>query len=206
MTASFNKKFPDTIEELINEFSKFPSVGPKTAERYIFYLLNQPKFSIEHLGKLIQKLGENINLCSRCFNFTSKEYSECEICRNPQREKKTICVVAKQQDLMLIENIHEYKGQYHVLQGIINPIEGLTPDKLSIKELLTRIKNEKIEEVILALDADINGETTILYLQKILKDLNIKTSRLARGIPIGASLEYADEATLSNAFKGRRVI
>jgi recombination protein RecR len=155
---------------------------------------------------ILQKLGENVNLCSRCFNFTNKEHSECEICRNSQRDKKTICVVAKQQDLMLIENIHEYKGQYHVLQGIINPIEGLTPDKLRIKELLTRIGSEKIEEVILALDADINGETTILYLQKRLKDSNIKTSRLARGIPIGASLEYADEATLSNAFKGRREI
>ncbi|MEA2091705.1 MAG: recombination mediator RecR, partial [Campylobacterota bacterium] len=128
------------------------------------------------------------------------------ICQDISREHKTICVIAKQQDLMIMENLHEYKGLYHVLQGVLNPVEGISADKLTIKNLILRIRQNNIEEVILALDANIHGESTILYLQKLLKQEKVKVSRLARGIPIGGTLEYADEATLSNALKGRKEV
>lgn len=206
MIENSNKHLPENIQILIQEFSKFPGVGPKTAEKYIFYLLNHSDNYLTNLAGQIAKLADSVNLCPRCYNFTAKANEDCSICRDPNRSGKNICVVAKQQDLMAMEALHEYKGHYHVLQGIINPIEGLTPDKLTIKKLLERIETDKPEEIILALDADMNGETTILYLQKILKDKNIKLSRLARGIPIGATLEYADEATLANALKGRKEI
>lgn len=206
MLIKNNKHLPESVEILIQEFSKFPGVGPKTAERYIFYLLNQSEGYIENLAKQMHKLGKNINLCPQCYNFTNEAGKKCSICQDTSREHKTVCVVAKQQDLMIMENLHEYKGLYHVLQGVLNPVEGISADKLTIKNLILRIRQNNIDEVILALDANIHGESTILYLQKLLKQEKVKVSRLARGMPIGGTLEYADEATLSNALKGRKEV
>jgi recombination protein RecR len=201
-----NPLLNELLQKLAYELGKLPGVGPKTAEKYIFYLLNQNEEEILRLANLIGQLAKNIRLCERCHNFTSVNEALCPICQNTQREQNVICVVARQQDLIAIENLHEYNGLYHVLRGTLNPVEGVTPDKLSINTLLKRLENKTINEIILALDADINGESTILYLQKILKPYEIKITRLAKGMPMGASIEYADEATLANAFKGRKEV
>jgi recombination protein RecR len=201
-----NPLLNELLQKLAYELGKLPGVGPKTAEKYIFYLLNQNEEEIVRLSKLIEQLARNIKLCERCHNFTSVDNALCPICQSTQREQNVICVVARQQDLIAIENLHEYNGLYHVLRGTLNPVEGITPDKLSINTLLNRLENKSVSELILALDADINGESTILYLQKILKPYEIKVTRLAKGMPMGASIEYADEATLANAFKGRKEV
>jgi len=199
-----NPLLNELLQKLAYEMGKLPGVGPKTAEKYIFYLLNQNEDEILRLASLIGQLAKNIRLCERCHNFTSVDEALCPICQSPQREQNAICVVARQQDLIAIEHLHEYNGLYHVLRGTLNPVEGITPEKLSINSLLKRLEDKSVTELILALDADINGESTILYLQKILKPYNLKVTRLAKGMPMGASIEYADEATLSNAFKGRK--
>jgi len=194
-------KFPEPISNLINEFNKLPGIGPKTSERFVFYLLKQPKEEISRLSQVLENLKDKITYCSACQNISEK--NPCYICSDQRRDKKVICVVAESHDMASIENTGEYKGLYHVLGGDLNPLEGITPDRLKIKELLARVKNDGVKEIILALNPDLEGESTILYLTKILKPLNIKTTRLARGLPMGSDLEYADEVTLSNALKGR---
>ena len=136
MIENSNKHLPESIQILIQEFSKFPGVGPRTAEKYIFYLLNQSESYLKSFANQVNKLADNVNLCPRCYNFTNKKDENCSICQDQNRKEKIICIIAKQQDLMTMEALHEFKGSYHVLQGIINPIEGLTPDKLTIKKLL----------------------------------------------------------------------
>ncbi|MCD6471345.1 recombination protein RecR [bacterium] len=191
------------IQNLIAEFSKFPGIGPKTAEKFVFYLAKKDINYLENFIKKIISL-KNIKTCKICGNYTEKEI--CDICSNPKRDHSVICVVAKPQDLVAIEKTGEYNGVYHILYGLIDQSKNIGPEKLKIKELIQRIKTEKVKELILALNPSLEGEITILYLKKILKPLKIKITQLARGLPMGSDLEYADEITLSSALKNRKQI
>jgi recombination protein RecR len=205
-------KFPSSIQNLINEFNKLPGIGPKTAEKLVLYLLKQPKEELARFAEALINVKSKLTVCSECQNIAEK--NPCDICANPKRDRTFLCVVAEPQDMIIIESTGDYNGLYHILDGTLNTLEGIMPDQLKIKELVNRLKNPPrppfvkgaIKEVILALNPDMEGETTILYLTKILKPYNIKITRLARGLPMGSDLEYADEATLSNALKGRREI
>ncbi|MFH1404621.1 MAG: recombination mediator RecR [Patescibacteria group bacterium] len=196
------RKFPDSIQNAMASLSRLPGVGPKTALRYVFYLLKQPKTDLEILAKNIIDLTTNIKVCNTCYTYS--EHDICEICCDQRRDRSIVCVVEESRDISTIESTDLYKGHYHVLGGILNPIEGMTTDTLRINELIKKIKlDNQIKEIILAFSPDIHGETTIMYLTKTIKPLNVKITRLARGLPIGASLEYADEITLGDALKGR---
>lgn len=189
-----------SFEQLIEEFSKFPGIGRKTAQRLALYILKLPKEEITHLAQALVNVKENIAFCSSCWNFTEK--NPCSICSNAKRDHTTICVVEEPADVMAIEKTNEYKGLYHVLGGALSPLDGIGPDNLKIKELLSRITNT-INEIILALNTNIEGEATTIYLTRLLKPLGVKVTRLARGIPIGSDLEFADEATLARALEER---
>lgn len=194
-------KFPLAIQNLINQFSKLPTVGPKTAERYVFYLLKQSAEELQSFAQFIAELKEKTTICSDCLAIS--ETDPCFVCGNKERNKEIICVIASTQDMLTIEATHQYKGLYHVLGGTINTINDIRPEHLKIKQLLERIKKNNVKEMILALNPDLEGETTSLYLAKLIKPLNLKITRLARGLPSGADLEYADEITLANALKYR---
>lgn len=199
-------KFPPPLQNLIDYFSKLPGVGPKTALRFVFYLLKQPKDEVAKFAAALGALKSSIATCGVCQNFSEK--NPCPICADSRRDHGTICVVAEHQDLPVIENTSEYHGTYHVLGGVLDPLHGITPDQLKIKELVARIKNSNgaMKEIILALNPDLEGETTMLYLTKLIKSFGkpIKITRLARGLPMGSDLEYADEVTVSDALKGRK--
>ncbi|MDD5043248.1 MAG: recombination mediator RecR [Patescibacteria group bacterium] len=197
-------RFPKVIQNLIDQFNKLPGIGPKTSERLVFYLLKRPREELKEFAEALEKVSNATTVCSICYNFT--ETNPCEICSDKKRDKNIICVVAEIFDLLAIENTGEYNGLYHVLGGNLNPIEGITPDELTIKQLLARLSKNGFREIILALNPDIEGESTTLYLSKILKPYKIKITRLARGLPMGSNLEYADEITISNALKGRMEI
>lgn len=198
-------RYPDSIRNLIQQLAKLPGIGPKAAERLVFHLLRQPKEDLTSLGKSLEHIKENIKVCSKCQNFSEK--SPCEICSNPRRSHQTICIIATAQDLSAIEKTSQYAGTYHILGGIINPIEGTTPEQLNLQSLVNRIKNDNVTEIILALNSDIPGETTILYLTKLLKQFNdITITRLAQGLPVGSDLQYADEVTLTSALRQRKKI
>jgi recombination protein RecR len=192
---------PPSIQNLINEFNKLPGIGPKTSERFIFHLLKRPKSDLEQMAKSLSELKDNISICSECYDFT--EESPCSVCNSSQRDKTSICVVAESPDLIAIEKSGTYKGIYHVLGGVINQIYGIGPDQLRIKELEERIKKNGVKEVILATNPDMEGESTALYLIRVLKPLGIKMTRIGKGLPMGSNIEYADEVTLSNAMEGR---
>lgn len=201
-------RFPSPLQNLLEYFSKLPGVGPKTALRFIFYLLKQPKEEVEKFAAALGAVKSSLATCSICQNFSEK--NPCPICSNVKRDHSVICVVAEHQDLPVIENTGEHQGTYHVLGGVLDPLHGITPEQLKIKELVTRIKNSngKIKEIILALNPDLEGETTILYLTKLIKSFGkpIKITRLARGLPMGSDIEYADEVTVSDALRGRKEI
>lgn len=197
-------RFPSSIQKLIELLSRLPSVGPKTAERYVFYLLEQQPAKLKELAQAIEALPEAIKTCSICFSYGEKD--PCDLCADTNRDKNILCVVADSRDLMTIEDTKLYKGYYFVLGGTIDTIEGVTPHDIRIKELVDRIKEIKPREVILALNPNLEGETTSLYLAKILKPANIKVSRLAKGLPTGANIEYADELTLGHALKFRNEV
>lgn len=197
-------KFPKAIQNLIDQFTKFPTVGPKTAERYVFHLLKQHPEDLQKLAQTIAELKENTIICKTCFAVA--EASPCSICADPKRDNGIICVVSNTRDMIAIENIREYNGRYHIIGGVINPLDGIKPENLLIKPLLERLKKNKIKEIILALNPNLEGETTAMYLHKILAPYKIKISRLAKGLPTGADLEYADEMTLINALKFRNII
>lgn len=197
------KHLPDFIQKLIIEFDKLPGVGPKTSSRLVFNLLHR-KEDIKELADSLNIAYQNIHFCPQCFDLTDEGL--CSICKNPQRNKNVICVVASNQDVQAIEKTGEFDGVYHLLNGLLSPLEGLTPDKLKIKELINRIKDNGIKEIILALDQSLEGEATSIYLTKVLKDQPIKISQLARGIPMGANIEYTDEVTLGSALKNRKEI
>jgi recombination protein RecR len=197
------RKFPEPISNLVAAFSRLPGVGPKTALRYVFYLLKQPKADLEVMARALLNLGERINVCPRCFTYTQK--TMCEICEDPKRDATLLCVIEEPRDISTIEATDSYHGLYHVLGGTLNPIEGMTPDALRAKELYARVHADlNIQEIILALSPTTQGEMTILYLHKQLAPLGRKISRLARGLPVGATLEFADEITLGDALNGRR--
>ena len=194
--------YPKSIASLIEHFQKFPSVGPKSAQRMAFYLLRMPISEVEKFAQSMIDAKNNTKTCEICFNLSAS--SPCEICSSATRDKSTICVIAETKDLIAIEKTNEYKGLYHVLQGLISPMDGIGADDIRIKELLNRLTDEKIKEVILALSPSFEGEATSLYLTKLIKPFGIKTSRIAFGLPVGADLEYADEITLAKAIEGRR--
>ena len=197
-------KFPQAIQNLIDAFSKLPSVGPKTAERYVFYLLRQNSEELQKFAQTIAELKEKIIICQTCLAVTSA--NPCEICVDKKRDQTIICVVANTRDMITIESINQFHGTYHILGGLLNAVEGINPESLNIRQLLNRIKAEKFNEIILALNPNFDGEATTIYLNKILKPFKIKISRLAKGLPMGADLEYADQITLANSLKYRNEI
>ncbi|QQS34667.1 MAG: recombination protein RecR [Ignavibacteriales bacterium] len=185
----------------IDELSKLPGIGKKTAQRLALHLLKGEESEVQNLLIAIKNLKDKIQFCSRCFNLS--EFELCDICNNPKRDNSLLCVVEEASDVIAIEKTHEYSGLYHVLGGVLSPLSGITPESLKIKELLKRFEVEEIKEVILAVNPDTEGETTSLYLAKLIKPLGIKVSRIARGIPIGGDLEFSDEATIGRAVSGR---
>ncbi len=196
--------YPKSIATLIEEFQKFPSVGPKSAQRMAFHILKMPLSEVQKFTNNIIDAKENTFACDVCFNLSSS--NPCEICSSSSRDKGVICVVAETKDLIAIEKTNEYKGVYHVLQGLISPMDGIGADDIRIKELLHRIAENDVSEIILALSPSIEGEATSLYLSKLIKPFGVKISRIAFGLPVGADLEYADEITLAKALEGRHEI
>jgi recombination protein RecR len=195
------RRFPAPIHNAVAAMGKLPGVGPKTALRYVFALLRLPRHELEGLAKNLDSL-KHVTTCEHCFTFA--ETTVCEICADTQRDPKLLCVVSEARDIATIEATGIYKGRYFVLGGVLNPIDGYTPDKLNIRPLHTKLTEQpEISEIILAFSPDVHGETTILYLSKLLKQLGKKTTRLARGLPMGADIEYADEVTLASALSGR---
>jgi len=190
------------VAALIEELSKLPGVGVKTAQRLTFFILRSPADQARRLAEAIMRVKESIIYCSRCFNIT--ENDPCLICSNPNRDQESICVVEEPLDVLALEKTGVYKGLYHVLHGALSPVEGIGPKDLRIEELLKRVQDGKVSEVILATNPNFEGEYTANYLQKELKPLPVKVTGLARGLPIGGDLEYADEGTLSRALEGRR--
>jgi recombination protein RecR len=190
----------ESIEKLIEEFAQLPSIGRKTAQRLAMYILKMPREEVVAFARSMVDVKDRVRYCSVCFNIT--ESDPCSICSSPKRNAKQICVVEEPNDVIAVEKTHEFNGVYHVLGGALSPLDGIGPEDLKVKELLNRLGGE-IDEVILALNPNVEGETTTLYLSKLLKPLSIKTTRIARGLPIGSDLEYADEATLTRALEGR---
>lgn len=195
--------YPLPISRLIEEFSKLPGVGPKTAQRLAFYVLNMDMSEAEKLSSAIINAKNNIKYCSVCGNLTDED--PCIICRNTSRDSNLICVVEEPKDVIAMEKTREYKGLYHVLHGVISPLGGVGPDDIKIKELLGRITPD-IKEIIIATNPNVEGEATAMYIARLIKPLGVKVTRIAHGIPVGADLEYADEVTLSKALEGRREI
>jgi len=196
--------YTESIEKLVDRLIKLPGIGRRSAERIISYILDASKDEIKSLSEAINNVKENVRFCRICHNLSEQEL--CKICQDVRRKKNIICVVEKPTDITAIEKAGDFDGVYHVLMGSISPLEGRGPQDLKIETLINRIKQERIEEVIIATDADTEGETTALYLTKVLKPLGIKLSRIGLGLPVGSNLEYADSATLSKAIQSRRNI
>ncbi len=196
------KSVPESIQRVISAFDQLPGVGPRAASRFAYWLIGQPKEQIQRFAKALLELAEQVRTCDTCHQWSDK--SPCGICRDPGRSSEIICVVAYSPDVKHIEDTGVFSGKYHVLGGTIDPIEGRTQESLNIKSLMHRLESRGIEEIILALDTDIAGDTTAMYLQRELADKNVKITRLARGLPTGAALEYADANTLADALENRR--
>lgn len=195
-------EYAKPLAKLIRELEKMPGVGPKSAQRMAFYILRLPDEEARAMAEAIIEVKERIVTCKRCFNFTDEEL--CPICRNPSRNASVLCVVADVRDLMAIERTQEYRGLYHVLQGVISPMDGVGTEQLRIRELLQRLQSEPIKEVIIAMNPTIEGDATAMYLSKLIKPLGIRVTQLAHGMPIGGDLDYADQATLISALEWRR--
>jgi recombination protein RecR len=193
---------PDAVIRLVGEFSRLPGIGPKTASRLAYYLLRAPVEQVKSLGAAITDLRDRITFCSQCYNIT--EDDPCPMCSDERRERHIVCVVEEPLDVLAIERTNEYRGLYHVLHGAISPVEGVGPDDLRIKELVERVKGGEITEVILATNAGLEGEATAMYTQRQLLPFEVRVTRLARGLPVGGDLEYADAITLARALEGRR--
>jgi recombination protein RecR len=192
----------DPIQVLIDEFRKLPGIGPKSAQRLVFFLLKEPDATSTGLAEAILGLKSSLQLCSQCNNITDTD--PCRLCRDPNRDPKTICVVEEPFNVLSIEKSGGYRGLYHVLHGVISPINGIGPEDLKLKNLLERLADEKVEEIIVATNPTAEGEATALYLSRLIKPLGLTISRIASGIPVGSDIEYADSLTLSTAFSGRR--
>ncbi len=195
-------EYTKPLARLIEYFQLLPSVGPKTAQRLALHLIKMPVYEVENFANCMLEAKKTIKYCEICFNMSSE--SPCEICSNSSRNKEIICVVSETKDLMAIERTNEYKGVYHVLGGLISPMDGIGPDEIRVKELLTRVHDNDVKEIILALNPSVEGEATSLYLTKLLKPFGVKVSRIAFGIPLGSELEYADELTLIRALDARQ--
>lgn len=194
--------FAGPVQDLIDELGRLPGVGPKSAQRIAYHLLKIPKLDANRLATAIVEVKDKITFCTRCFNIA--EGDECQICRDPGRDEKSLCVVEESRDIVAVERTREYKGRYHVLQGAISPIEGIGPEQLRIAELLARITDEGISEVILCTNPNIEGEATAMYLARLLEPSGVIVTKIASGLPVGGDLEYADELTLGRALEGRQ--
>lgn len=196
--------YSPSIEKLIEAFERLPSIGNKTAARLAFYILNSSEEETNEFVQAIINAKKNLKYCSTCFNISDTD--PCTICANAGRDKSTICVVEDVKDVVAMEKTHEFKGVYHVLHGSISPMNGIGPDDIKIKELLSRLMDGSVKEVILATNPRVEGEATAIYLSKLIKPLGITVTRIAHGIPVGGDLEYTDEVTLSKALEGRRAL
>ena len=196
--------YEGAIQELIDELGRLPGVGPKSAQRIAFHILQSESVDIERLVEAIREVKEKVKFCEVCGNVS--EDVQCRICRDPKRELHAICVVEESKDVQAIEKTREFRGRYHVLGGAISPIEGIGPENLRIKELMVRLADGAVTEVILATDPNLEGEATATYLARLIKPLGLTVTRLASGLPVGGDLEYADEVTLGRAFEGRRTV
>ena len=195
---------PEPLQDLINAFSRLPGIGPKTASRLTFYLLNSPDDLSGDLADALQALKTSTANCQTCFNITTADRTECEICTNSERDASLLCVVEEPLDVLALERSSGFQGRYHVLHGVLSPIEGIGPDNLSIAELLDRVREGSVKEVILATNPSMEGDATAMYLQQRIHPLGVRVTRLARGLPVGGDLEYADPNTLLRALAGRQ--
>ena len=189
------------IQDLIDELGRLPGVGPKSAQRIAFHIIQSERVDVTRLAEVLKTVKERVKFCTICGNITEEEL--CKICRDPRRDNTSICVVEESKDLIAIEKTREFKGKYHVLGGAISPIDGIGPENLRIRELMQRLAETQIAEVIIATDPNLEGEATATYLTRLIKPIGVKVSRLASGLPVGGDLEYADEVTLGRAFEGR---
>jgi len=196
--------FEGPVQSLVDELGRLPGIGPKSAQRIAFYLLKTAPEDAKRLARAIVEAKERVGWCRRCFNFA--EGGLCAYCRDDRRDPTLLCVVEEPRDIVAVERTQEYRGRYHVLLGAISPIEGIGPDQLKVKELLARVSDEGVQEVILATNPNIEGEATAMYLARLLKPLGLRVTRIASGLPVGGDLEYADEVTLGRALEGRREV
>ena len=192
------------VQSLVDELGRLPGIGPKSAQRIAFYLLKSAPEDAKRLARSIVEAKERVSWCRRCFNFAEGDL--CVYCRDDRRDPALLCVVEEPRDIVAVERTQEYRGRYHVLLGAISPIEGIGPDQLKVKELLARVNDEGVQEVILATNPNIEGEATAMYLARLLKPLGLRVTRIASGLPVGGDLEYADEVTLGRALEGRREV
>jgi len=196
--------YPDPVARLIEALQRLPGIGPKTAQRLTFFLLKRPVEEVRELSESLLAVKDQIVYCRLCFNITDED--PCRICADPSRDSRLLCVVEEPNDLLAMERTGEYRGRYHVLLGALSPLDGIGPDDLKVKELLVRLEVGETTEVILATNPNVEGEATALYLAKLLRPLGLRVTRIARGLPVGGDLEYADQVTLSKALEGRREI
>ncbi|MGO4111476.1 recombination mediator RecR [Paenibacillus sp. YAF4_2] len=194
--------YPEPIAKLIDAFTRLPGIGPKTAARLAFHVLRMKEDDVIDFAKALVSVKRNLTYCSVCCNITDTD--PCRICQDKTRDNTVICVVQESKDLVALERMKEFQGHYHVLQGAISPIEGIGPDQIKIAELLRRLSDERVQELILATNPNIEGEATAMYLSRLVKPFGIRVTRIAHGLPVGGDLEYADEVTLSKALEGRR--
>jgi recombination protein RecR len=194
--------FPEPVARLIEALQRLPGIGPKTAQRLSFFLLKRPADEVGELATALTELKTRIIHCTRCWNVTEED--PCRICRDPARDARSLCVVEEPNDLLALERTGEFKGRYHVLLGALSPLDGIGPEDIKVRELLTRLEGAHVDEVILATNPSVEGEATAIYLAKLMKPLGVRITRIARGLPVGGDLEYADEVTLSKALEGRK--
>ena len=196
--------YEGAVQDLIDELGRLPGVGPKSAQRIAFHMLQQDAVDVQRLVDALTQVKAKVRFCETCFNIAESE--QCRICADPRRDLTSICVVEEPKDVVAIERTREFRGRYHVLGGAISPIDGIGPDDLTFRELMTRLASAEVQEVIIATDPNLEGEATASYLARFLKGMDIKVTRLASGLPVGGDLEYADEVTLGRAFEGRRLL
>ncbi len=190
------------LARLLEELERLPGIGPKSAQRIAFHILKADEASAERLADSVKEVKRSVRFCSRCFNFSEEEL--CEICSDPRRDTAAVCVVEEPRDVVAVERTGEFRGTYHVFQGVLSPIDGIGPDELRLRELVERVGAEGVEEVVVATNPNVEGETTALYISRLLKPLGVRVTRIASGLPVGGDLEYADEVTLGKALEARR--
>ena len=196
--------YEGVVQDLIDELGRLPGVGPKSAQRIAFYLLAADPTDVRRLVHVLTEVKDKVRFCKTCGNVAEEE--QCRICRDPRRDLTVLCVVEEPKDVVAIEKTREFRGRYHVLGGAISPIEGIGPDDLRVRELMTRLADGQVTELILATDPNLEGEATATYLARLVKPMDLRVTRLASGLPVGGDLEYADEVTLGRAFEGRRLL